>query len=78
MANHLGHVAINQRPLAMPEMGIVTRHLRANLGSYHIEVPRDRNAQFKPQIIPKHQTRWTGFDDKIISLYARGMLVREI
>ena len=33
---------------------------------------------FEPQIVPKHQTRWTGFDDKILSLYARGMTVREI
>ncbi|CAM8631681.1 Transposase, mutator type [Burkholderiales bacterium] len=33
---------------------------------------------FEPQLIPKHQTRWSGFDDKILSLYARGMTVREI
>jgi putative transposase len=33
---------------------------------------------FEPQLIPKHQTRWAGFDDKILSLYARGMTVREI
>lgn len=33
---------------------------------------------FEPQLIPKHQTRWAGFEDKIISLYARGMTVREI
>ena len=43
-----------------------------------IEVPRDRHGSFEPQLIPKHQTRWTGFDDKILSLYARGMTVREI
>ena len=43
-----------------------------------IEVPRDRHGSFEPQLIPKHQTRWAGFDDKIISLYARGMTVREI
>lgn len=42
------------------------------------EVPRDRHGSFEPQLIPKHQTRWAGFDDKIISLYARGMTVREI
>ncbi len=43
-----------------------------------IEIPRDRHGQFEPQIIGKHQSRWTGFDDKIISLYARGLTVREI
>ena len=41
-------------------------------------MPRDRHGSFEPQLIPKHQTRWAGFDDKIISLYARGMTVREI
>ena len=43
-----------------------------------VEIPRDRQASFEPQIVAKHQTRWTGFDDKILSLYARGMTVREI
>jgi putative transposase len=43
-----------------------------------IEIPRDRHGTFEPQLIPKHQTRWSGFDDKILSLYARGMTVREI
>jgi len=43
-----------------------------------IEVPRDRNGEFSPQIIPKHQTRFNGFDDKIISMYARGMTTRDI
>ncbi|KKW48540.1 hypothetical protein NY98_24340, partial [Xanthomonas citri pv. fuscans] len=38
----------------------------------------DRHGSFAPQLIPKHQTRWAGFDDKILSLYARGMTVREI
>ncbi len=48
------------------------------MGALQIEVPRDRNGSFEPRLIPKHQTRWTGFDDKILSLYARGMTVREI
>ncbi|GGY11638.1 hypothetical protein GCM10011289_13320 [Paludibacterium paludis] len=43
-----------------------------------VNPPRDRQGTFEPQLIPKHQTRWTGFDDKVISLYARGMTVREI
>ena len=41
-------------------------------------MPRDRQGTFEPKLIPKHQTRWSGFDDKILSLYARGMTVREI
>jgi putative transposase len=43
-----------------------------------IEIPRDRHGSFEPQIVTKHQTRWAGFDEKILSLYARGMTVREI
>jgi putative transposase len=43
-----------------------------------IDVPRDRQGTFEPQLIPKHARRFTGFDDKIIALYARGLTVREI
>jgi hypothetical protein len=43
-----------------------------------LETPRDRQASFDPKIVAKGQTRWTGFDDKIISMYARGMTTREI
>jgi hypothetical protein len=43
-----------------------------------IETPRDRNGSFEPQLVKKHQTRWDGFDDKILSMYARRMSVREI
>jgi transposase-like protein len=47
-------------------------------GALALEVPRDRDGTFEPQIIPKHARRVTGFDDKILALYARGMTVREI
>src|ERR1022692_3116912 len=47
-------------------------------GEVAIEVPRDRNSTFEPQLVKKHQTHFDGFDDKIISMYARGMTVREI
>jgi len=47
-------------------------------GEIEIAVPRDRAASFEPQLIAKGQTRFDGFDDKILSLYARGMTVREI
>lgn len=46
--------------------------------SLRIEVPRDRESSFEPQLIGKHERRFTGFDDKIIAMYARGMTVREI
>src|SRR3546814_7223658 len=41
-------------------------------------IPRDRDVSFEPILIPKHERRFTGFDDKIIAMYARGMTVREI
>jgi putative transposase len=52
--------------------------LKGEFGELPIEIPRDRDGSFEPQIIAKQQTRWHGFDDKILSLYARGMTVREI
>lgn len=47
-------------------------------GPLPIDVPRDREGSFEPQLIGKHERRFTGFDDKIIALYARGLTVREI
>lgn len=52
--------------------------LKGDFGSLPLDVPRDRNASFQPQIIPKGETRFAGFDDKILSLYARGMTTRQI
>ncbi len=80
LADHLGHgknepvenVAGNTRN------GKSRKTLKGEFGELPIEIPRDRHGTFEPQLIPKHQTRWAGFDDKILSLYARGMTVREI
>jgi putative transposase len=47
-------------------------------GPVRIAVPRDREGSFDPLLIPKHERRFTGFDDKIVAMYARGMTVREI
>jgi putative transposase len=58
--------------------GTSGKKVKGDFGELEIEVPRDRASTFEPQILPKHQTRFTGFDDKIISLYARGMTTREI
>lgn len=52
--------------------------LKGDLGVMPLEVPRDRNGTFEPQIVQKGQTRFDGFDDKIMSLYSRGMTTREI
>ena len=58
--------------------GATTMTLKGDFGGMPLETPRDRNGSYEPKIIGKGQTRFTGFDDKIISMYARGMSTREI
>ena len=58
--------------------GTSSKTVKGDFGEVTIEVPRDRAGTFEPRILPKHQTRFTGFDDKIVSMYARGMTTREI
>jgi len=58
--------------------GSTPKTIKGKRGQVRIEVPRDRNAEFEPQLVKKNQTRFDGFDEKIISLYARGMTQREI
>jgi putative transposase len=58
--------------------GKSAKTIKGSFGTMPIEVPRDRNGTYEPQIIGKHQTRFTGFDENIISLYARGLTTREI
>jgi len=80
MSHHLGYPAGGEKPQT------VTNHRNGNSGKtvltddgpLRIEVPRDREGDFEPRLIGKHERRFTGFDDKIIAMYARGMTVREI
>ena len=51
--------------------GKSSKTIKGSFGTMPLEVPRDRNGTFEPQIIEKHQTRFTGFDENIISLYSR-------
>ena len=80
MAQHLGHAKNDSVANATGNTrnGKSRKTLKGEFGELPIEIPRDRHGSFEPQIIPKHQTRWDGFDEKILSLYARGMTVREI
>jgi len=55
-----------------------SKTVKTDHGELTISTPRDRNSQFDPQIIKKGQRRFTGFDDKILSMYARGMTTRDI
>jgi len=58
--------------------GTTPKTVKGEFGEIAVETPRDRNASFEPKILKKHQTRFDGFDDKILSMYARGMTTREI
>src|SRR5713101_1677342 len=52
--------------------------VRGEIGELTLDAPRDRDGTFEPQLIPKHQRRLTGFDEKIFALYAKGMTTRDI
>ncbi len=58
--------------------GSSKKTLQGEFGEAVIEVPRDRNGSIQPRIVPPHERRFSGFDDKILSMYARGMTTREI
>jgi putative transposase len=80
MAEHLGHDKSEPVTNATGNArnGHSAKTLKGDFGELPLDIPRDRQGGFEPQLIGKHQTRWRGFDDKIVSLYARGMTVREI
>ncbi|MBU5639090.1 IS256 family transposase [Geomonas sp. Red69] len=80
MTHHLGHEknAPVTNKAGNARNGTSKKTMKGDFGTLEIEVPRDREATFEPVIVPKGQTRFAGFDDKIISLYSRGMTTREI
>ena len=80
MSHHLGYPAGADKPAAVTNHrnGKSGKTLLTDDGPLRIEVPRDREGEFEPKLIGKHERRFTGFDDKIIAMYARGMTVREI
>jgi len=80
MTHHLGYEphAVEGRKSGNSRNGTGKKTLVTEQGEVTIEVPRDRNGTFEPKLVKKHQTRFTGFDDKILSMYARGMSARDI
>lgn len=80
LTTHLGYDK-HERPEAEKtnsRNGHSSKTIRSNNGKLAISVPRDRNGDFEPVLIPKHQRHFDGFDDCIVSLYSRGLSVREI
>jgi len=80
LTHHLGYEkhAVEGHNSGNSRNGSSKKTVTGKNGSLEIEVPRDRAGSFEPKLIPKRQKRFDGFDEKIISMYARGMSVREI
>src|SRR6201996_741771 len=80
MTEHLGYEKHDQagNNSGNSRNGKTTKALKGDFGEVPLETPRDRNGTFEPKIGAKGQTRFTGFDDKIVSMYARGKSTREI
>jgi putative transposase len=80
LGHHLGYPAGAAKPEAASNQrnGTTGKTVLTGEGPLRVEIPRDRDGSFNPILIPKHERRFTGFDDKIIAMYARGMTMREI
>jgi putative transposase len=77
---HLGYPKHGRREegSANARNGTSRKKLKGTQGEIEITIPRDRQSSFEPQLVQKHQTRLEGFEDKILTLYARGMTTRDI
>ena len=71
--NHKGDLQTDNK-----RNGHSTKNLKSQYGEFQIDVPRDRNGEFEPKLIPKYQRDISGIEEKVISLYARGMSTRDI
>jgi putative transposase len=80
LGHHLGYPSGQVKPEGKTNQrnGATGKTVMTEDGPLRLDVPRDREGSFEPLLIPKHERRFTGFDDKIIAMYARGMTVREM
>lgn len=76
--DHLGYDKHESSPSGNSRNGYSSKRLITEDGQFEVDIPRDRDSSFEPQIVKKHQTRLTAMDDKIHCLYAKGMTTREI
>jgi transposase-like protein len=76
--DHLGYDKHEQSSSSNSRNGVTRKTLRTEDGQFELDTPRDRQGDFEPQLVKKHQTRFTSMDDKILFLYAQGMTTREI
>ena len=80
LSHHLGYEPGEEQPEGTTNHrnGVTAKTALTGEGRLAIATPPDRDGSFEPVLIPKHARRFTGFDDKVIALYARGLTVREI
>jgi transposase-like protein len=80
LSYHLGYPPGGTKPddTTNHRNGTSEKRVLTDDGPMAVEIPRDRDGTFEPQLIPKHARRLAGFDDKVLALYARGLTVREI
>jgi transposase-like protein len=80
LTHHLGYAPGESKPEGQTNHrnGVTGKRVLTDAGELPLQVPRDREGSFEPQLVKKGERRFTGFDEKIIALYARGMTVREI
>lgn len=80
LTDHLGYEAHDPagRGSGNSRNGTTPKTVLTDLGGVDLEIPRDRNSTFEPKLVPKGTTRLKGFNERVISLYARGMTVRDI
>ncbi len=80
MDTHLGYdrYDISEKSTDNSRNGYSKKTVKSELGNVELNMPRDRKGEFEPQIVPKHQRSITGLDEKILSLYAKGMTTTDI
>lgn len=76
--DHLGFGKGEQSDAGNNRNGYTSKTLQTEEGQFELDTPRDREGSFEPQLVKKHQRRFTSMDDKILFLYAQGMTTREI
>ncbi|ECG1392665.1 TPA_asm: transposase, partial [Salmonella enterica subsp. houtenae serovar 45:g,z51:-] len=78
MTHHLGYDKNQPKPATNARNGYTQKTVITGDGPLELRTPRDRDGSFEPQLVKKNQTRITGMDNQILSLYAKGMTTREI
>jgi putative transposase len=78
MSEHLGYERHERSPSTNSRNGASSKTLQSDVGPVTIEVPRDRDSSFDPVIVPKHSRRLSGFDEQVLSLYAKGFTTQDI